>query len=406
MCHSLGVRETYEIETIVQRPATPRLEGALAVASVVCVGLVVAGIAFSLWLCALAVMPLVCMAWLTMSLRAVRARVAASREGLRVGARLTPRRRLDSAFLKHEGDRTYVALRGWAEIDVDVPNNIEADALVRALGLDAASSTIEFTLGRSLSPKMWAFEGVLAVLVVVGFGYGSIVWPLAPVLGACGAALVLAIGWVATRVFLRIGADGLVLRHAVGKRQFISHDALAAVHADDDRVVLEAASGDAIVLRVPGLPHGNADDQRDQRERRADEAAAVVRRIQQARRAFRENRVDPSTLAGLLDRGQRSTREWLEHLRRLGDGAASTFRTMGATRAQLLGLVESTTASARDRVAAVVALRAALTDEETTRLRVAAERCAEPELRQRLVDVAEAEEDLTLAAALEASEPK
>jgi hypothetical protein len=63
-------------------------------------------------------------------------------------------------------------------------------------------------------------------------------------------------------------------------------------------------------------------------------------------------------------------------------------------------IVESTTADASARVAALVALRSNMTDEERPRIRVAAERCVLPSLRDRMVRVVDAEDDEVVASVL------
>jgi len=386
------VADAYEIETVVRRPLSTTQ---WLVAPLIAMG----ALAFAvntLWGAAVATVVGLGV-WLSVARASPHVRVIASRDGLRVGSRSIPRSAFDVALLRHAGGRTYVALRGRRALDVEVPNNVEADALVRALGLDAASSTVEFALGESPSARDWLLVVGLVALTVASFTFAP-----TPELEAAGAftgiALVAVASWLTSRVFLRVGADGLLVRRPLGRARFLPHGAIANVRCDGDTIVVEPMTGVALVLRVPGIPTGGDDDRarRRQEDRRADDARAIARRIHQARNAFRDHRAGAGAMVAVLERGARSTREWLEHLRGLGEGAASTFRAMDATRAQLLAVVESTTARARDRLAALVALRAQLTDEEAPRIRVAAERCAEPDLRERMVRVLDAEEDATL----------
>jgi hypothetical protein len=398
MCQIRSVGERYEIDTVVRRPFSR---------SAVTLGffafIVVAGFLPEIARTACIVGAALATSW---ALRAGgtirRARVVASSDGLRVGRRLVPRRSFRHALLQHDRNRTFVALRGRSRVDVQVPSNVEADALVRALGLDAASSTVELTLGRSPSSKdVLAMVGI-GVLTLVAFAVSPTVASRF-ISAACGVLVLLGFAWLATRVSLRVGADGLLLRPALGRERFLAHDAIALVRADDAAIVIEPKAGAALTLRVPGITAGTG-EQPAQDERRADEAAAIVRRILQAWRAFGEHRTDPSTLAAVLARRDRSTLEWLDALRRTGEGAVATFRAAGAPRAQLLAVVESTTASARDRVAALVALRARLTADETPRVRVAAERCAQPELRNALIRVVDSDADDVMTEALEETE--
>jgi len=319
-----------------------------------------------------------------------RARLVADRDGLRIDGKLFPRRAIAKALLRHEGPRTFVALDGRRRVDVEVPSNVEADALVRALGLDSESSVMEFALtdplsGITVASLLALLVAAVAVAPHLGSVLGAILFlALAILVGAAAA-------WLATRVVLRVGADGLVMRRPLRRDVFVPHSSLANVRADDDAVILEPPKGRPLTLQVPD--RGTNSDNAEKLARRADEAAAIARRILQARRAFREHASDEGAVAAVLDRGDRSAREWLGELRRLGEGAAGTFRTIGLARAQLFEVVESTTASARDRIAAAIALRTRIADDEKPRIRVAAERCAEPELRERMLRVLEIEDD-------------
>ena len=385
----------YELDTIVRRPPSriARSIAALAGASVVvwiaCTSFGVAE-----------VLALLLAIGFVLGVRALpgshsRAHLVASAEGLRVDERLLPRSDFDGAVLRHDGERTYVLLRGAHDLEVEVPNNIEADALTRALGLDAASSTVEFALSKA--PSAWGYLAMAAMAAFAGTATYLLRSTESRALAvAMGLVAILGYAWLATRVFLRVGADGLVVRSPLRRARFLAHDAIESVRNDGSAIVVAPRSGLGIVLQVPGIPSGEEPEQRAQDERRTDEAIAIVRRVQQARRAHREHRASAESLVAVLARGDRSAREWLDELRRVGEGAAGTFRTMGASRAQLFAVVESTTARARDRLAALVALRTRLGEDEMPRVRVAAERCAEPALRERMIRVADAASDEAL----------
>lgn len=380
---------SYELDTVVRRPVSSRLF-LLAFLAVVVLGYfwnarevarvaLVAAVPFAL-------------AVLVRVRVSERALVVASLDGLRVGKRLIARDRFRGAFLSHEDDHTWVALRGRASFDIQVRNNIEADALVSALGLDAASSTVEVRLTRA--PSAFAYAVVASTGIAAFIALGALPNATSKAIATASAlAAALATLWLATRVSVRIGADGLALARPLRRDRFIPHDAIAFVRCEDDAVVLTLRTREKILLRVPGMPL-ESDDEREQRaSHRADEAQSIVRRIVEAERAFRDHRAAPEALAGVLRRGGRTAREWLDELRRIGEGAAGTFRTMNVARSQLLDVVESTSASARDRIAAIVALRVRLSEDEAPRIRVAAERCAEPDLRQQMIRVVEAEDE-------------
>lgn len=338
--------------------------------------------------------------------RVVHANVIASAEGLRIGERLVPRSALTSALVRHEHDLTYVSFQGDQRVDVEVTSNVAAEELLRALKLDAASSAVEIPLQKTASPQL-RFLPIVAM--ILGFFAMREFHPQlsALMVAAAAVAVFVVLMRLALRVTLRVGADGIVFHEALKKERFVSHDAIEDVRAVDDMIVVTSKDGREMTFTLPGARSSSRESPRDQAHRN-DEAEAVVRRIRQARQAFREGANAPE-LTVALARGSRSLRDWLTDLRRLGEGAASTFRTISIAREQLFDVVESTTAAAKDRIAAMVALRATLREEEKPRIRVAAERIAAPELRERMVRILDAEDDRVIEETLEESsdeEPK
>lgn len=110
---------------------------------------------------------------------------------------------------------------------------------------------------------------------------------------------------------------------------------------------------------------------------REGEAAGLVARIREAHAAYRAS---PATTATALDRGGRTTAEWMAHARGLREDAA-TYREAKLPDEQLWSIVEDASASATERAGAALALRSDLNDTGRKRLRVAAEACAEKRLR-------------------------
>jgi hypothetical protein len=371
--------EPYEIETEVRLRRPPW--ALLALVPAIVLGVWIAK-TVGIWLLFLPVP----FAWL-FSRRVVHAHVRASKEGLRIGERLVPRAALGTPLVRHDDAHTYVAFRGRQNIDVAVPNNIEADALMRALAMDAGSTAadIPLILAPTTAFKVTAIAAMLAVFLSWRALHSSLVWV---VLGALSLALF--IGGGLRRVTLRVGADGLALRPLVGRDRFIGHEDITDVHAEGATVVIVTNGGERVALEARGA---HSETRRD--GARDDEAAAVVRRIAQARTEHREGANAPA-LSAALDAGGRTAREWLAELKRLGEGAAATFRTIGVAREQLFDVALSTTAPLRDRIAALVALRGTLKKDEETRVRVAAARIAAPDVRDRMVRVLDASDDEAL----------
>jgi len=319
--------------------------------------------------------------------RAQRMRVVASSEGLVVGERMMPRHELSAALVRHERDTTYVELRGKREVDVEVKNNVEADALVRALGLDAASTTLDVPV--DVAPPAYVPAALVLFALASGvFGllHTLVAWvPFACVMALMGSLMVLG------RSTLRIGADGIVVKRLWGTSRFVSHDAIASVDMQGHAIVVRDTRDRELHITL-----------REQRAGSGDEAQAIGRRILQARQTHRASGGAPE-LSVALDRGSRTTREWIAELRKVGAGASSTFRTIGIAREQLVAIVESTSASAKDRIAAIAALHGTFQDDEERRVRVAVDRIAAPDVRQQMVRVLDARDEVELEAELEAT---
>jgi hypothetical protein len=335
--------------------------------------------------------------------------VVASAEGLSLGGKLVPRAKLKSAVSRTEEDRTFVHLRTTSpfgtSVDVEVHGDDEADHLCRALGLDAASTTAEFSLFRSKT----SFGPLAATLMAFGAAFGFVVaivghsrMAMIAMPFALLAAFVISMPLLALArtVKLRVGADGILVREGLGRRVFYPHDAITEVRAEGPHVVLERAHGGPLTYSARGQ------QRRKEKlvEEQGREAESVVWRIEKAREACRALAGATPALGSaalVLERGERTIQEWLDELRRVGEGANVTFRNALLTRSQLVDIVESTTLAAKVRLAAAIALRSKLSDDEKPRLRVAAERCVLPDLRERMVRVIDAPSDEDVAAPLE-----
>ncbi len=322
--------------------------------------------------------------------------VTATPEGLTVGEKVIPRLKLRSALLRHEAERKFVLLRGKGllapSVDVEVSDDEAADLLTQALALDARSTTAEFSLLRRAVNLRPALAAIVIVTMAALFGFvmvggASLFIALAPLLVLAAALTIgLPLLLLSRTAKLRVGADGIMVRNGLSRGQFYSHDDISAVHAEGSSVILERPHKPSLHFQVAGA-------QKKLAEEHARTAKSIVWRIDKARDAHRALAGATPQGAVVLAQGERTVREWIEDLKRVGEGANVTFRNALLTRDQLLSIVESTSAAAKERLAAAVALRSKLTDDEKPRIRVAAERCVAPELRERMVRVLDASDE-------------
>lgn len=190
--------------------------------------------------------------------------------------------------------------------------------------------------------------------------------------GALLGYLVLAIGGAALfrrASRIRVGLDGVHVSGSARER-FIPFREI-----DRARVAghtIELVRGDRVVLRLQ--LHG------EDAVRRTPLAARINAAIETARAEQNEPAVAFVSSAST------------EEIRRAADGASS-YRQAPPTREKLFEALESPAVDAEARKAAAAALAHAGSEPERARLRVAAERCAEPSVRARLEELLEADEE-------------
>lgn len=185
---------------------------------------------------------------------------------------------------------------------------------------------------------------------------------------------------------LSIGTDGVLWQWLFRKR-FIAHHEIQNILIGErgfgrDKVStlnLILNSGETFVVPITS-------------ESGSDMAAALWEKIEEGRAAAIGGHAFPETSA-LLERGTRTTADWITHLRAMGSGALSTHRTAPVAREQLLAMALDGARLPRERVAAAVALGPGLDDTERERLRVAAASIAQPKLRVALERATEADDD-------------
>ena len=330
--------------------------------------------------------------------------VEATGEGVRFGEKLVPRAKLKAALLRREGERTFVVLRGHgvfgASADVEVKDDEQGDALCSALGLDAKSTVAEFDMFGSAGigasrVVLIAVVALTAAIAGATFAIAShhVLLPIIVIMALLFAMLVMIPAMIhARRTKLRVGADGITVKRGFGKREFTSHRDIAAVRAKGMQVVVTRTDGEPMLFAVANQVA------KKQLEEVSRQAESIAWRIEKARQAHAALAGEAPQAALALERGEKTVREWIDQLKRVGQGANATFRDVGLSREQLMRVVESTSAAAKERLAAVVALRDGLTEEEKPRIRVAADRCVEPAMRERMVRVAFAPDEELIGA--------
>ncbi|MGO9715257.1 MAG: hypothetical protein ACLQBL_40795 [Polyangiaceae bacterium] len=165
-----------------------------------------------------------------------------------------------------------------------------------------------------------------------------------------------------------VGLDGVHVR-GTSRAKFFAYRDLDAVRTKGSD--LELVRRGRVVLRLQ--LHGEDASRRD----------AVLARISEHIARVKEGR--GATTAGLVSSATKETLERVAH-------GGADYRMAAVTREELWALVEGPEIEASARRAAAEALVKSSGEAERARLRVAAERCAEPQVRVALEEIARGEE--------------
>ncbi len=282
-------------------------------------------------------------------------------------------------FLQGNGDVWSVAL----------PSSEVGHAALAAAGIDHRKRAVRILLGGRWDGLGYGIATVLFVLL-----QGAPMFVLFVLLAHLDAVATtaLAVGLLAAASLLgarllgpaevTVGADGVSWKRGFS-HGFVAFRELASVstwHGND--IALRKHSG-AMVL----ITHSRRDPAR---------AAGVVELIRAA--MIRASDGGSATLS-LLGREGRSVDAWREALRALVQGGA--YRVAGLTRDDLERALSNPEVTSEQRLGAAMALMATGAPESATRVRVAADACADDSLRAALHEIAHDEYDehtLTLAA--------
>jgi hypothetical protein len=227
------------------------------------------------------------------------------------------------------------------------------------------------------------FLDFLVLVLGPGFFTSAVAWA-----GAFGFLISIALTaalFFAVRAFLGpaelvVGADGIIVRQNFSST-FVPFGRIASIDPGPPERGRRVGLGASLVLR---LTDGSEVRART-RHLMGDPRAELLARIADARRAWEAGGASGSALAQ-LDRNGRSPAAWRTAMRALL-ATPEDYRAQAITRDALVEVLESPAAPAERRVAAALALA----DDEGARprIRIAAQACADTDLREALEDAAE-----------------
>lgn len=262
------------------------------------------------------------------------------------------------------GNKLVLHLKSGATIEVE-PRDETPDAILEKLGL----TLDQRALSAPLRGNLGGFTRGLLAFFGTWMGASCLSIPLnnagITVIGSLLAAVVTTVLVVRNlRPRVIVGSDGLrivgVLRPRFVPFARVKSVRVAAYGVEGVGMILVETDSSPVALPVVGQS--------------SEQVAALVERIEKGRERWAAG---GSRALDLLDRAGRSTREWLEALRKLP--AEGGFRTAALDRTDLERVLADPQVALERRIGAALALR----DDPAARkrVRVAAEQSAEPRVR-------------------------
>ena len=309
-------------------------------------------------------------------------------------AKVVPRRGPDALVelaLRGPGPKT-LTLRTGAR---------EAKALLELFGARRTRFRLVIPYAKRFLAALGVFVTLALLLDVRHVGSGA--WVLA-LPGCVFYASIVAWLFGYLRGRLVVGADGFTTRWLFRER-FTAFREVAGVRGKSrilsggvEDTIVELASGRKTRLRTVEAPN-------TEEERGAESRAMLAHMVEAFARSTRllDARVD---VPALVQRGARSTSEWLSGIDALVRGGGSRYRVAAVSSDMLSELACDPSAAVESRVGAAAALIRMGDDLLRTRVRVAAEACAESELRDTLLALSEARDDEAAEKALALLPPR
>lgn len=313
--------------------------------------------------------------------------VRADTTGVVLGDRTIARADIEDARVipRPGGASVRLGVRRGTDVEIDLPDIPTARELLRALRLDPAHASASFKIASSmfsggiylaLIPLM--LVGIVATTAYVGRRLGLAALPV----GFAGIAGLL--GFLFSNATLKIGAEGILVSW-MHRRRFIPYGDVDQVWIHEQPV---GRGGVTSFVKLTG-PRGEVDIPGGSREF----AETIAERIRDARRRSAGSEGAPG---GALDRAGRDARAWIDHLKRVGTGAAADARRAAVPIERLLDVLDDPQQPPRMRIAAAIAASGSGDADARTRILEVASTAASPKFRVALEAAADPERDAEL----------
>lgn len=320
-------------------------------------------------------------------------RIRASASGLEIqGGIAIARDRIETAFLSPlKEPKVVVVDREGHRLTIHARSQKEAELLLEALHFTATEKNAVF---RVLPP----FHAPTVGGMLIPFGALIFLFLAKPPINV-GAAIVVTfitlLLAVALKLFgrtLTVGRDGATLSSRFGKR-FISYADVISMNRYSDVSTSGRRRRNEIIYSGVVLHLRGGEDLRVPIARGLQADVDLMGASQRLRDALVAWQARQPVDTDILERGGRTTQEWVSNLRALGTSDTATYRVAAVDRETLFAIVEDPVNQASSRAAAAIAISAKLDEESRGRLRKSAEGIADPKLRVAIEHVVDERDD-------------
>lgn len=294
------------------------------------------------------------------------------------------RRRIVSGIVLSMRPAVELRLHDGRVLRVQMTDQHEAEALLDALALGPDRRRVVVTLGSERRPLVvgcLVYPAAMMLLPAILLYFDPFVRRLLPVLIALAvAATTLAARRLSRPREVVVGADGVHVRGWSGG--FIRFAEIAHAGANARALVLQLRP-DADIARREPVRLLCPDEQT---------ARGLAARIRDAMALSRGGAARRAAVTDALDPGDRPLPAWRDALAKIMR-SEEQYRTSAVTKDEVLAVLEDAAAPSRLRIGAALALRETSDTDARQKIRIAAETCADADLREALEAAAEDELD-------------
>lgn len=280
--------------------------------------------------------------------------------------------------------RLHLTLRSGLTLSLRMLD-VDGAALLEVLGVRRSAFRLKLPLAVRYLATCAAL-GLLTVVLAARAGEPALILMALPGCALWALPISLLLGVLRGRII--VGTDGFTTRWLFRQRFTAYRDVDGIVPGAVVRVNIAGRRA----KRLHPIETPNTEEERHA------EANALCKHLQEA--LVRSRQVSAADVPALVRRGERSTEEWLRGLDELARGGNPGYRVSAVSPELLATVARDPSAASDTRLGAATALIRGGNEAQRAHVRIAAEACAEPELREALLAMSDARDDESTHTAL------